>query len=75
MDNHHSVSAVTLDTALPREMARVQALLEGYRALPGNVGAFASVRLTRLLWEAEQAIGTQDVLEMLRSYQLLKECA
>jgi hypothetical protein len=64
----------TLGEALPREQARVRELIGVYRELPGGVGTFGALMMEDALRRADQAVMSGDVVQMLRSYEELKEC-
>lgn len=63
----------TLGEALPREMARVTALIELYAKLPSNAGAFAIFMMRKDLADATTALAVGDVATMARIYAELKE--
>ncbi len=56
----------------PREVARVQEILGNYREI-GPAGAFAAAWIEDLLGRALTAWQSQDTLEILRTYQELRE--
>ena len=53
------------------ELNRNRELLAVYKEIPA--GAFAAVNLENDIKRAEEALGSGDVIEMLRVYKLLKE--
>lgn len=63
----------TLADALPAEIARVAELKGVYQSLPGGAGAFGAMMMAAALARAQKAIGDGDIVEMIRSYQELKE--
>ncbi len=63
----------TLADALPREMARVRdELIPAYQSI-GPAGAFGIMMLRASLDGAAKALASGDVIEILRSYNELKE--
>ena len=61
----------TLAEALPREQARVRALIPIYREI-GPPGAFALMMMERSLQAADQAAASGDVVAMLRALEDLR---
>jgi hypothetical protein len=63
----------TLGDDLPRQMARVRdELIPAYQSI-GPAGAFGLTMLRAALDRAAKAMVSGDVVEMLRSYQELKD--
>ena len=62
----------TLGDELPKEMARVRALLPLYREI-GPGGFFALSMMNNDLDRAARAMADGDIVEMIRVYQSLKE--
>lgn len=62
----------SLADALPREMARVTALISIYASI-GPAGNFAIAMMRKDLDDAAKAIMSGDVVEMIRVYRSLKE--
>ena len=60
----------TLGDALPREIARVRAILPEYQSIPA--GFFAARLIEIDLHAAEKAIAEQDIVAMLTAYEALK---
>lgn len=56
------------------EMNRVRELIAEYKSLPDGVGNIGAALMTINIKEAEQAIKNNDVIEMLRCYEVLKSC-
>ena len=63
----------TVGDAFPKEQARVRELLQQYIAL-GDVGKFGALMLNLALERADKAAISGDIVEILRSYQELKDC-
>jgi hypothetical protein len=63
----------TVGDAFPKEQARVRKLLQQYIAL-GDVGKFGALMLNLALERADKAAISGDIVEILRSYQELKDC-
>lgn len=57
-----------------QEMNRVRELVQVYESLPNGAGVFGSKVLKGKIKQAEYAIGSDDVLEMIQVYNSLKEC-
>lgn len=57
----------------PNELHRVKELLTIYREL-GPTGAFGAIMIQQVIYRAEKAWANQDVVEILRAYQELKDC-
>lgn len=55
------------------EMNRVREMITEYESLPKCAGTFASLVMKRTIAEAEASIKHNDIIEMLRQYQALKE--
>jgi hypothetical protein len=63
----------TLGDALPREMARVRdVVMPAYQSI-GPAGGFALAMMRRDLDRAAKALAEQDVIEMIRVLQELRE--
>lgn len=62
---------LTLGTALPKEIARVQEILAEYIAIGPN-GAFGAHFIRQDLAAASKAMIEGDIVEMLRAYNKLK---
>lgn len=62
----------TLAEALPREQARVRALMPAYREI-GPPGAFALMMMERSLQAADQAVMSGDVVAMMQALKDLQE--
>lgn len=61
----------TLGEELPKETARVRALIQRYREI-GPAGAFAITMMERALRRADKAMIEGDLVEMISVYQELK---
>jgi hypothetical protein len=64
----------TLGDDLPKQCARVRELIAIYRSLPNNAGAFGAHMMECDLQNADKAMISGDVVEMIRCYQKLKDC-
>lgn len=62
----------TLGDALPKEQARVRALVNEYRALEGGAGLPAALMMEQSLARAERAAMSGDVVQMLGAFQELQ---
>ena len=63
----------SLGEALPKEQARVRALIVMYNAPElGGSGRFATMMMEQSLQAADKAIMSGDVVEMIRCYEDLK---
>lgn len=62
----------SLGEALPKEQARVRALMLGPYTKIGQAGAFARMMMEQALQRADQAVISGDIVEMLRCYNELK---
>ena len=63
----------TLGDALPREQARVRALIEIYRdPMLGGSGAFAITLMEHSLKEADKAVMSGDLVAMIRAHEDLR---
>ncbi len=62
----------SLGTALPKEIVRNEQLLIQYAGLPDNAGWFASTMIQQDLVDAQLAMASDDVIEMLKAYEKLK---
>lgn len=60
--------------AIFEEMNRVRKLIKEYEQLPNGVGAIGAQLLQNNINQAERAIRSGDVLDMLREYEALKQC-
>jgi hypothetical protein len=67
------MSETSVGEDFPREMARVQELLQGYREI-GPAGAFGAMMLEAALRRATEAQARGDVVAILRSYAELRDC-
>ena len=65
--------AETLGDALPKEQARVRALLAVYHGL-GPTGAFGAAMLEKALRQADAANISGDVVALIKSYEELRQC-
>lgn len=61
----------TLGDALPKEQARVRALIKIYQSI-GPAGAFAIAGMEADLREADEAVISGDLPRMIRVYESLK---
>ena len=69
------MSYLTIDTlgdALPREQARAREVLGYYKEI-GPAGKFGAVMIELALQRADKAVVSGDIVEMLKSYNELKE--
>lgn len=63
--------AESLAEALPREQARVREILGYYKEI-GPAGMFGAAFIEADLREADQAVMSGDIVQMLRAYEKLK---
>lgn len=64
----------SLGEALPKEQARVRALILQYRDPEMNgAGEFAAMMMERSLKAADQAVMSGDLVAMIKAYHDLKE--
>jgi hypothetical protein len=64
----------SLGEALPKEQARVRALIVQYRdPLLAGAGDFAAAFMEQDLQKTDEAVMSGDAVEMIRMYQKLKE--
>ena len=61
----------SLGEALPKEQARVRALILDYKAI-GPAGSFAAAMMEASLKAADTAVMSGDPIEMIRAYEDLK---
>jgi hypothetical protein len=61
----------TLAAALPEEMARVRIVLGHYKEL-GQVGSIGAMFIEQDLRNADLAVMSGNVVEMLRAFEVLK---
>ncbi len=59
---------MNLIEGLQKEMNRVRGIIQEYDSLPNNAGAFASSTMKKRLEDAENAIATDDLIEMINLY-------
>lgn len=71
-DNASSPTTVGAD--FPNQQARVRKLIEDYRSLSDNAGAFGALMMEQALQRADAAMASGDVVEILRAYQEMAEC-
>ena len=64
----------SVGTDFPKQQARVRKLIEDYRSLPGNAGAFGALMMEQTLQRADAAQASGDILEILAVYQEMVEC-
>ena len=64
----------TLGDEFPKEQARVRELLADYKSI-GQSGIFAATIIEGVLAQADRAAISGDLVEMLKAYKRLKECA
>ena len=57
----------------PKELARCKGLVGFYRSM-GPDGAFAAAAVSAIVESAESAWESQDVVELVRTFQAMKEC-
>lgn len=62
---------MNLQEALVKEIKRNQELLEQYKAIP--TGGFGVMNITLDLEQAYHALACDDVVEMTRAYEALKD--
>lgn len=55
------------------QMNRVRELAAQYDALPGGAGRFGAFLMRHEIQQAERALGSGDVVEMMRAYKALEE--
>lgn len=65
--------AVSLAEEYPKEQARLRELIEAYRAI-GWQGAFGCAEIERVLRDADLAMASGDVVQMVKSYQAMQGC-
>ena len=59
---------------LPKEIERCQELLQEYRKIPPESGAFGVALIERYISNAHKAMIEQDLPAMLRAYEVLQRC-
>lgn len=63
---------MTVGDDMPRQQARCRELLRVYRGL-GPAGSFGALMIEQALQRADRAVIGGDIVEILRSYQELKD--
>jgi hypothetical protein len=63
----------TLGTALPKEIERVQGLIEIYKTISPTTGNFAIALMRNDIRMAQHAMIKGDLISMIRIYKSLKE--
>lgn len=56
------------------EMNRVRELIREYKKLPNNAGMTRAALMQNNINQAQRAIRSNDMVEMLREYEGLKSC-
>lgn len=64
----------TLGDEFPKQQQRVRELIEVYKSLPNNAGLFGALMLENVLQRANRAAMSGDVVEMIKSYNEMKDC-
>ncbi len=64
----------TVGADFHNQQARVRKLIEQYRELPDNAGAFGIMMMQQTLRDADKAMASGDVVAILRSYREMVEC-
>lgn len=62
----------SLATALPKEQARVREVLGHYKEI-GSAGFFGAIMIERSLRNADAAVMSGDVIQMITAYKDLQE--
>jgi len=62
----------TLGDQLPKELERVRKLKAVYESLPGGAGMPAAWMMEQSLQNADRAMVSGDLVEMIRAYEDLK---
>lgn len=62
-----------LAEGLIRELNRNREVLAIYEELPGGVGAFGAAMIRAEIAAGEKALGSGDVVEMVRAFKILQE--
>lgn len=60
--------------AMFEEMNRVRELIQEYKSIPGEAGMIGAALLKINIQDAERAISSNDVAQMLLCYEHLKSC-
>jgi hypothetical protein len=66
-------AATSIGEDFPREQQRCRELIELYKSI-GPAGAFGAMMIEQVLQRADRAMASGDVVQILRSYQEMKEC-
>lgn len=64
---------MNLVEGLEKEIQRNRELLDIYRSLPANAGAFGALMIDRDIQNAVKALGSGDIVEMLKAYNAMKD--
>lgn len=65
------MAAQSVGEDFPNQLARARTILGQYKEI-GSAGQFGAVMIEQTIQEADKAIASGDIIEILRSYEALK---